>query len=351
MTALVTLIAIVLIALNADGAAPTLRPAAAPPQVVPLSEAELDCDRYAAPYGADERRGGTRDRPFRSVPRLTRSLRVGETGCLLPGRYRHDDPAQLRRPRTTLVGIDGRARIDGAVWIAERARGAEIRGLDITASDSIYFIPIKIQADRARLVGNRIRGSRSTTCVLIGSTRRAHGVRIEQNWIHHCGRRGKLDHLIYVQDSVRTAIRRNVLTDNRGGWGVHLYPDADRSIVEDNVIDGNLGGVIFGGDGSRTSDDNVVRANVITFSSARWNVEGSWNERAGSGNVAHDNCLYSEGPGAPSGIGREYGFEVGVNVTESPYAVRRQGERRFQPTSQCAALVDPLPQAFSRQTR
>jgi hypothetical protein len=349
LTALAALFTIVLLALNANGAGPALQPGGGTAPVG-VTEAAAGCDRYAAPYGSD-RRAGTRERPFRSVPRLTRSLQRGETGCLMPGRYRHHDPAQLRRPGTRLVGIDGRARVDGAIWIAERATAAEIRGLDLTATDRVYFIPVKVQADRARVAGNRIRGSRSTTCVLIGSTRRARGVRIEQNWIHHCGRRGKLDHLIYVQNAFGTKIRRNVLSDNRGGWGVHLYPDADGSLVEDNLIDGNQGGVIFGGERSRTSDGNVVRSNVITFSTPRWNVEGSWDGSIGSGNVAYGNCLYSGGPDAPSGVGPEIGFSEGSNVTELPYAVRNGDDLRFSADSSCGGLVEPLPQAFPASTR
>lgn len=346
MTATATLIAIALIALSADGPPPELSPAAKPAQPA-LAEASLGCDRYAAPNGSD-RLDGSRRRPYRSVPRLLRSLRAGETACLMPGRYRHGDPALLRRPGARIVGIDGRAQVDGAIWITPGAAGSEIRGLQLTATDSTYFIPIKVQANRARIAGNRIRGSRSTTCVLVGSTRRVSGVRIEGNWIHRCGRTGKLDHLIYVQQSVNAVVRGNVLSDNRGGWGVHLFPDADHTVIEGNLIDGNLGGVIFGGEGSQASDSNVVRANAITNSGPRWNLEGSWDERPGEGNVAYGNCLYSTGPDAPAGIGAEIGFVTGPSAIamKSPYALRTTTAYRFRAAQPCAALVEPLPSAF-----
>lgn len=348
MTAIATLITIVLIALfGAEGAAPVSRVVVESRQPVALAEASVGCDHYAAPSGSDRRRG-TRQRPFRSVPRLLRALHSDETGCLLPGRYRHGEPARLRRPGARLVGIDGHAHVDGPIWITERATGAEIRGLDITASDPTYFIPLKVQADRARIVGNRIRGARSTSCLLVGSTRRTRGVRIEQNWIHRCGRRGKLDHLIYVHDAVGTRIRGNVLSGNPGGWAVHLFPNGDRSVIESNLIDRNQGGVIFGGEGRWTSDGNVVRANVITFSSPRWNVEGSWSDEIGVGNVAYGNCLYSTGADAPAGIGPQVGFLTGPNLTTaaSPYSIRTLDSYGLRRSSPCARLVAPLPAAL-----
>jgi len=349
MTALATLLAVVLLSLAGDGQALVAQPAVQPLAPAEVHTAAIECTRFAAPNGSDRRRG-TEERPFRSVPRLARSLRAGQTGCLQPGRYHHDDPATLRRPGSKLVGLGGRARVDGAIWILERATGAVIRGLDLTATDDTYFIPIKVQANRARIVGNRIRGSRSTTCVLIGSTRRAVGVRVERNWIHRCGRRGKLDHLIYVQNADRTVVRGNALTGNPGGWGVHLYPDADRSLIERNLIDGNQGGVIFGGDRSDTSDGNVVRANTITFSSPRWNIEGSWDRSVGDGNVAYGNCLYTVGPDTPTGIGDQIGFVAGPNISisMSPYSVRRKGDYRFVAPEPCATLVEPLPGPLSR---
>jgi hypothetical protein len=347
MTAFATLLILALLPLL-DGDAPPPAPVPVPAQPVQTpASPTVSCDELASPHGSD-RWSGTRQRPFRSVPRLLRALRSGETGCLLPGRYRHHGPAELRRPRMRLVGIEGRVRVDGAIWIAERARGAQIRALDLTASDRTYFIPVKVQADRARVLDNRIRGSRSTTCVLIGSTRRTVGVRIEGNWIHDCGRRGKLDHLIYVQNARRTVIRGNVLNANRGGWGVHLYPNADGSIVERNLIDGNQGGVIFGGDRFQTSDRNLVRWNAITFSSPRWNVESSWGGPVGSGNVARANCLYSTGRDAPTGLGWPSGFTIQPNVSEdsSPYSARDRHDFRFPAGSRCAKLVEPLPTTF-----
>jgi len=227
-----------------------------------------------------------RARPFGSLERLVRSLSPGQVGCLMPGRYRHRGVVRLERARTTIRSVGRpRATIDGAVWVLPAARGARIAGLRLTSHDFEFAIPLKIQADEVELVGNDITASRSISCVLVGSSRPVSGLLIEDNRIHHCGRTGKKDHLIYMAHSRNAVIRRNLLVENPGGWAVHLYPNADGTLVEGNVIDSNHGGVIFAGSGGgETSDGNLVRANVITNSSSiakpsnatcvRWGLPG-----------------------------------------------------------------------------
>jgi len=320
---------------------PTLGPVPNPHRSTPAQ-----CDRWAAPPG---RRVPPARRPaLRSVPALTGSLRAGETGCLVPGRYRHSDPAKLRRPGSALLGVGSGVRVDGAVWVTGRARGSQIRGLDLTASDPVFFIPLKVQADRVLVAENRIRGARSTTCVLVGSTRRATGVRIERNWIHHCGRRGKLDHLIYLQQTRGALVRGNVLDGNPGGWGVHMYPDADGTRIERNLIDGNRGGVIFAGDEDRASERNLVRWNVIGFSRPRWNVEASWGGTIGAENVAHSNCLYGPPDIAFGGIGPIEGFRVANSAVVAGPAGGSPGVDRYRLArrKRCARLVEPLPPTY-----
>jgi hypothetical protein len=135
---------------------------------------------------------------------------------------------------------------------------------------------------------------------------------------------------------------------------VHLFPDADRSVIAHNVINGNQGGVIFAGEEGDTSDDNVVRENVITSSDPRWNIEASWSGGPeGTGNRAFRNCLFSEGPGAPSGLAEEEGFDEYENVVASgePYADRDGGDFTLQSGTGCGQLLGgPLraPQRLAR---
>ena len=168
--------------------------------------------------------------------------------------------------------------VDGPIWVEGPARRASVSKLRLTSSDLTYPIPLKVLADDVRVTRNTITGSSlSTICVLVGSHRVTHRTVIERNSISRCGTHSKFDHLIYLSNTRGARIRHNLLTANGGGWAVHMYPDADRTLVERNTIDGNLGGVVFAGDGSgKTSDRNVVRRNAITFSGPRWSIESSW---------------------------------------------------------------------------
>jgi nitrous oxidase accessory protein NosD len=305
--------------------------------------AKAACDRYASARATGQG-SGSRAQPFQSFEQLARSLEPGQVGCLLPGHYRHREVVRLDEPRTTIRSIGRpRATIDGAVWVLPGARGARIAGVRLTSHDPEFSIPLKVQADGVKLLGNDITAARSISCVLVGSDRTVSNLLIEGNRIHHCGRTGKLDHLIYLTQSRGTVIRRNLLIDNPGGWAVHMYPNADGTLVEGNVIDSNQGGVIFAGSGGgATSDGNVVRGNVITNSSPRWNVESSWSGGpSGHGNSASQNCLFSTGRGAPSGLGFTSGFRASGNVVaQAPvYVDKRAGDYRLRHGSQCAALT------------
>ena len=328
-------------------------PSAAGP-AAPRAHAAGSCDRYAAPNGSRGGRG-TRAHPYGSLRRLVRGLRRGQTGCLLAGRYRHRGVVAMRRAGTTLRPL-GKARvtIDGAIWALRGAKGARITGLTLTSHDPVYPIPLKIQADDVSLVRNDITAARNISCVLIGSTRKVSHTVVEFNRIRRCGRAGKLSHLLYVTHSQGAVIRHNLLVGNRGGWAVHLFPDADGTLVEGNVIDSNQGGVIFAGEGGDTSEGNVVRGNVITNSAPRWNIEGSWSGGpVGEGNLAQGNCLYSAGPGSPSGIGFLNGFAQSDNIVANGqvYVDRAAGDYRLRPGSNCRPVVASDAASSSGRTR
>jgi nitrous oxidase accessory protein NosD len=315
----------------------------AAPAAQAVVRAKAACDLYASPRASGQG-SGSRSRPYQSLERLARSLGPGQVGCLMPGRFRHRGVVRLDEPRTTIRSLGRpRATNDGALWVEPGAHGARIAGLRLTSHDREFAIPLKVQADGVKLLGNDITAARSISCVLVGSSRTVSGLLIEGNRIHNCGRTGKLDHLIYLTQSRGAVIRRNLLVHNPGGWAVHLYPDADGTLVAGNVIDSNQGGVIFAGSGGgATSDGNVVRGNVITNSSPRWNIESSWSGGpSGHGNNASQNCLLSSGRGAPSGLGYTNGFQASSNVVaHAPvYVDRKAGNYRVRRGSRCAALA------------
>ncbi len=142
----------------------------AAPAAPAVLRAKAACDRYASPHASREG-SGSRARPYQSLERLVRSLGPGQVGCLMPGRFRHGGVVRMDEARTTIRSLGRpRATIDGAVWVMPGARGARIAGLNLTSHDSEFSIPLKVQADGVKLLGNDISAARSISCVLVGST-------------------------------------------------------------------------------------------------------------------------------------------------------------------------------------
>src|SRR4029079_9905723 len=118
------------------------------------------------------------------------------------------------------------------------------------------------------LRGNDITNQHTGICVILGGAFPRYGLAVdpvvEGNRIHDCGRlpRTNHDHGIYVEGTRGARITGNLIYGN-ADYGVHLYPDADRSLIARNVIEGNGGGVMVAGVAAGeyprayTSDDNV----------------------------------------------------------------------------------------------
>jgi hypothetical protein len=300
--------------------------------------ADSSCTRVAAPYGSDAAEG-TDGAPYRSLQRLTRALGPGETGCLRAGEYGGRD-AFLDQPGVMLTSYPGEeATITAFLEVEESAAGASVRNLRFDTTGNPNSVGTKIQADRAVFADNTVTKGHEGICLLVGSQNDAERVVIERNHIHACGpAESKFDHQIYLQGTRGAVVRWNILNDNPGGWGVHLYSDADGSIVEHNIIDGNKGGVIFAGDGQgNTSDGNTVRYNAITNSGPRFNIEGSWSGGPeGRGNTAHDNCVYARAA-SHAGVAPLFGFAARSNFEPAtePYS----GDWRLRAGSRCAEVV------------
>jgi hypothetical protein len=298
------------------------------------------CDRIAAPGGSDDA-AGTEAAPYRTLQRLTSSLDAGQTGCLRAGSYGGDETS-LEKPGTGLTSYPGeRATITAFLEVEPGARGAHVNHLNFDTATSGNEVGVKLQADNTVFSDNQVTKGGRGICLSAASSGPATGIIIEHNHIYDCGpSKSKWDHQIYLVHSRGAIVRWNILSGNAGGWGVHLFTDADGSVIEHNVIDGNRGGVIFAGDDGDTSDRNIVRNNAITYSGPRWNIESSWSGGpSGSGNVASNNCLYS--PDGDGGVATEDGFSARQNsvLGGSPYVNRAAGDYRFRPGSKCAALV------------
>src|SRR5205807_1338240 len=100
-----------------------------------------------------------------------------------------------------------------------------------------------------------------TICFVVGNDTYGYAARtlIQSNRIHHCGvlPAANHDHGIYVSNATDTKVLDNVIYAN-ADRGVQMYPDAKRTTVQRNVIDGNGQGVMFSGASDSASTDNLV---------------------------------------------------------------------------------------------
>ena len=317
------------------------------------SSASAACDLVAAPNGLDSN-PGTESAPLRSADELIDRLRSGQAGCFRQGTYGTEDQFWLREPSVTLRSYPGeRATLQGRVRVEHTADDAVIENLILDGRDPEGRLGPLIYADRVVLRGNEIFNNNQGICVHIADypgEPPPTGVLIEDNEIRDCGRLPATnhDHGIYVANARDTVIRNNLIYNN-ADRGIQLYPDADGTLVTGNVIDGNGQGVIFGGDGDDSSDNNTVTGNVITNATIRYNVSSSWQGPTGSGNVARGNCVWTsrdEYAGSPegSGIQEMSGASASGNVIANPgYANPAAGDFRIDPQSECAAVLAGAP--------
>jgi hypothetical protein len=176
-----------------------------------------------------------------------------------------------------------------------------------------------VQAHRARIVGNDIAGryvDRNVPCVLLDGVR---DVVIEGNRVHDCvrTRRDLYSAGIQVASALRTRIVHNVVFHARGD-GIALAPNAQRTRVARNVVDGNVSGIYVGGDERTASNRNVITRNVIS-NSGQWSVHSAWGGRVGRGNVVSSNCLWNGFRGHTAGAG----LTVRRNLVARPRFVAR----------------------------
>ena len=297
------------------------------------------CDRFASPRGSDTN-SGTRARPLRTVARLANSLRPGQTGCLREGVYRGRVKIRRGGRRGAPTGIRNhpgeRAVVRGRLHVANSANHVVIRQLHLDGRNRARLPSPTVNGNDIVFRDNDVTTRHTTICFVLGSDRwgRARGTVIDRNRIHNCGELPPTNHHhgIYVEASHGARITGNWIYDN-ADRGVQLFPDAQRTYVARNVIDGNGEGIVF----SRRSARNVVEENVISNPVVRYNVEDF--ELTGVGNVARRNCLWSTRH--PDGAGVQPDITVPVVesvVSEPAFADRGAKDFRVAPGSPCFDL-------------
>ena len=326
--------------------------AAAAASVASPAAADGVCTKFASPAGSDSA-AGSEAAPYRTAQKLVNSLNPGDTGCLREGTYQ--ESVSMRQggtasARVTLRSFPGeRAEIVGIFYLARTAPHVTVEGLWLNGRNSEAHPSLKVNATDAVFRNNDVTNDNTAICFILGHHDWGRAVRtvIEHNRIHHCGRlpATNFDHGIYVAASDDVRITNNWIHDN-ADWGVHLYPDAQRTLVEGNVIEGNGRGVTFSGEEGYASNDNVVKGNVISNSKIRFNVESWWPDGnpVPARNVASGNCLgpskrddYDNG-----GIETSDAFTASANrvVAEAGYADLAQGDLRLLPGGPCDGVYN-----------
>jgi hypothetical protein len=161
---------------------------------------------------------------------------------------------------------------------------------------------------RNELLDSNVSGAGGGACVLLDHAN--HGL-VDHNDIESCG--GVVDSV-----SVGARITNNVIRNNTSSDGITLAPDAQLGTVSRNLIQGNGGGVFFGGNAKSASNQNKVADNMITASSG-FGIHASYDAGApvGHGNVVTGNCLWKSGQGNVSGL-TSGGFRTANNVIAAP---------------------------------
>jgi hypothetical protein len=306
----------------------------------------VTCDLVASPLGSNSN-AGTLTKPWATVDKLANGLKAGQTGCLRGGVYQRDvtiNRGGTSSAPTTITSFPGeRATVIGRLHVADEANNVVIQQLDLDGRNRASLPSPTVNGNNAVFRDNDVTNRHTSICFLLGSTEwgRARGTVIEHNRIHNCGELPPTNHHhgIYVEASENARIIGNWIYDN-ADRGVQLFPDAQRSYVARNVIDGNGQGVVF----SRKSSNNIVELNVISNPVIRYNIESF--EVTGSGNVARRNCLWSVRHYDSAGIQLGIGVTLADNFVSDPhYANRAAKDFRLPPDSPCATFTPPPPPA------
>jgi hypothetical protein len=306
----------------------------------------ITCDHVASPDGSDTA-AGTYSSPFKTVARLIDSLSAGQTGCLRGGTYTQSE-VRFRRAGAsgapiTLTSYPGeRATLKGGyVYVMNGADYVTISNLNIDATASTTQNAVQILARDTILEDSDITNGNVRVCIILGSNSGyGQSVRtvIRRNRIHHCGdpAAGNQHHAIYFENTIDAYVADNIFWAT-SAFAIHLYPNAQHSLIEHNVIVDNGRGVTFSGDSTRASNNNEVRYNIIASETLDYAVTSWWGGPVGTGNTAHDNCLYSNPMGDFNG---GTGYTRYANAHADPMFVNASAhDYRLSTSSTCLAVV------------
>ena len=319
----------------------------AAPGLAPSAHAAATCDLYASPLGSDSG-PGTISAPFRTVQELADALGPGQTGCLESGVYYGDVRiAQGGSPdaRVTLASYPGQtATIAGRLQIIEGANYVTVTGLQLDGANPTVLPSPTIDSNHDTFSYDDVTNDHTGICFAIGSATWgwATGTLITHDQVHGCGQDVPGDnyqHGFYIGGATDTTIEWSMIYGN-AARGIQLYPDAQHTTIDHNIISGNGEGILIGGEGGAASSYTNVYDNVISDATTRHDVESWWSpgNPIGVDNRVHDNCIWGGREGTiDSSSG---GFTADENLTVNPrYTDRRVHDFEMSAASPCLVLV------------
>jgi parallel beta-helix repeat protein len=180
--------------------------------------------------------------------------------------------------------VTGRLKITGKYFKVVRL---VFKGSSFNAKGALVYVS---GAAHVTIERNVIRDGRMSGIYVGDSGNPSHDLTIVRNNIHDNGTHANLDHGIYCDNCVDGVIANNIIAHNRAR-GIQLYENPERMLVTENTIVSNLTGIVIGGDGASTADDNLIVNNIIAFN-RRFGLSTYWPDGVGSGNVVRRNLFY-----------------------------------------------------------
>jgi len=297
------------------------RPAIAARLLPPPLAASTGNTYYVSTTG-DDSNPGTLEQPWLTVQHALDTLAPGDTALVREGAY--DENLRVTRDGTegkpiTLASYpDERAvlrpeggpensypiEIDSASYF--RLHGFVIEGALGPSSADVFLLD---GSHHVEVSGNEIRDSSDQGTY---SDLTTHDLQIIGNAIHDNGPSPiHQSHGIYLE-GVDQLIANNLIYDNHHGYGIHVYPNANRVFIVHNTVVGNgntangSGGMLLGGNELNTVSNTKVVNNVIAFNATmgirsffpEWVVQPEGNEaysNVGFGNPGGDFSTWQGG--------------------------------------------------------
>jgi hypothetical protein len=245
--------------------------------------------------------------PGASLSSAILNLAAGKTLCLNPGTYSTFTTHAQKIAASTIRSTDplNPATILGGQTDTSNASNltfSNLRFVGNARANTVYLGGANIIVQDSEITNNYI----GSSCVIIGDhTAGAQtGGGLFRNRIHDCGATGgNQTHCIYSAVFTGGAINGNTIWNCRF-FAIQFGPDSHNLVADHNTFDGGSptqrGGLLYWSEGSTTTTNVEIKNSIIVGASGYPAIGYCWtscNGSIGSGNTAHDNCLWDNAAG------------------------------------------------------